>query len=1126
MATREGYEELHAKLLETRRTWKRTLFWTGCTIVLIGLVAILAGEAVIDLLMPLPSAVRIVLLVGIIGSVGYLLYKYLIQPLRTQLTLHDVALNVEQKHPELEDRLVSALQFGERETDDPIEAHLLQRLVTDASERAGSIDFKATVDKSKKRKYLGIAVAAVAVSVLLALVFPAEINTTLHRVLMPWEKTEPVLSTKLTVHPGDARLLRGQSLAIHVEVTGKSAEKARLIYAKPNLSSEATELEERQIDMLPIEGEDNQFGYEIFNINENMEYFVVANEAESERYTVEVFDMPKVIAIEVAYTYPDYTKLKPIVQQGDGNIRAVAGSEAEVRITTNKAIQSATLTVAGMDSMAMVISEGRTLTTTLDVLQDGQYSVKLLCVDGFNNQIPIEYSITATPDAPPEIVIKEPGRDIKATKLEEVNILAEATDDYGIGKLALQYSIGSGAPQELLMETVEMEGRTMISGSYTFYLEELDVEPGEVISYYAEATDNNTRTGPGKRISELYFIEMRPFNERFEEMEAESGSSPAGQMLAGLVAEQKEIIKETWKHVHTRPVPATEDYDFSVKKTGDRQNKLKDKVQQAVDEISAFMRTGSVDPETLMNLEEAIEKMREASDELYAIQPREAMIPEQDALERLVKAMMEMQKILTRMRESGNPVADNIEMEMEDLQNAFEEDENELDEQMREQTQEMLDQAREMLSQQQQLTQQSQQMGREGQPSPREMQQNSQQQQQLAQDAQQMAQQAEQMSQQQGQQSGNSTGQRMAQAGEAMGQASEQMQQASEQMQQQRPQMSAAKGQKAEENLQRAIEELEKVAAQFTDDALDQATQQLDRLMAEQSEVREQTEALQEKTQQNGVQSEDLRQASQLANQQRALRQDLDRLQRNLSNLQESLDENNPEAARNVADARRRLVEEQVSDDMADAQRALQWRNFASSERDQREALDALLEVRDDLQQARANMAKTEEEQLEAALEQLERWEDQMEDIQRELEAMDNQETPLTPEQEQRQQQLSELQSQMQERAQAAMEAQQRQAQQGEQSGQQGQVGSVESDREIEELWLDALQAMNAQRGNRRAPFPNYDFALRELRKLESALEERLTEIQEKKRLAQVLKEDVPPEYRPLVDRYYESLAK
>ena len=82
MATREGYAELQARVLAARRVWKRTLFWTGCAIALVGLIAILAGAAIVDLLMPLPSGVRIALLIGIIGTAGYLLYKYLIQPLR------------------------------------------------------------------------------------------------------------------------------------------------------------------------------------------------------------------------------------------------------------------------------------------------------------------------------------------------------------------------------------------------------------------------------------------------------------------------------------------------------------------------------------------------------------------------------------------------------------------------------------------------------------------------------------------------------------------------------------------------------------------------------------------------------------------------------------------------------------------------------------------------------------------------------------------------------------------------------------------------------------------------------------------------------------------------------------
>ena len=1124
MAAREGYTELRARVLEARRVWKRTLFWTGCAIATVGLIAILAGAAIIDLLMPLPTSVRIALLVGVIGAAGYLLYRYLVQPLRVKLTPHDVALNVERKHRDLEDRLVSALQFGEAETEDPIKSHLLQRLVTDAVERTDGIDFKATIDKSKKRKHIGIAAAVFAGCALIALIFPAELNISLNRLLSPWEKTEPVFTTKLTVEPGNARILRGRSLAINLEVTGKAADKARLIYKKGNSAAD-TESQHQEIDMMQIEGEKHRFGYEIFNINENMEYYVTANGIESERYTVEVFDMPKVTAVEVTYTYPEYTQLNPITQQGEGNIRAVAGSQAEVRITTNKAIESATLTVEAQDPTPMLISDGRTLTTTLDVLTDGKYTVKLLCVDGFNNQTPIEYTITAIPDEPPEVAIKEPGRDIKATKLEEVKVLAEAVDDYGVENMTLMYSVGSGEPQELEAETVEVKEKKIISGAYVFYLEELDVEPGEIISYYAQATDNNTRTGPGTGTSELYFIEVRPFNERYMQMDAEGQQAPEEQPFPNLISDQRTIIKNTWKHIHSRPSPMTENYQSAVKKIGDEQDQLKDKTQRVTDELSMSMRDANVDPEMLMNLEEAVAKMGEASGELHAIKPKAALPHEQDALELLTKAMMELDKVLTRMRSGGSQAAaDNIEMDMEDLQDTIEQDENELDEQMSEQTQELLDQARDMLSQQEQLTEQSQQMAREGQPSQREMQQNSQQAQQMAGQAQQMAEQAQQMGQSSGQGAGQSnTGQRMVQAGEALQQASENMQAASENMGAGQPQMGAAKGEKAEENLQQAIEDLEKVAAQYTDQALESVTETLDQLVADQSEVQEQTETLEEEDRRNDIGPEDLRNASELANQQRNLRRDLEQLQRNLSNLREALSDNEPQAARNVGDANRRIIEEQVPENMEDAQRALQWRNFQSSDREQREVLDTLLEARDDLQQARTNLAETEEEQLDAALDQIESWAAQMEDIQRELEAMDNQETPLTPEQEARQQQLSEQQEQIQQRAQDAMEAQ---GQGDAQGDEQAQAGGAESDRELSELWLGAIHAMNNGPGTRRAPFPRYDFSLRELRKLERAIEERLATIQEKKQLAQVLKEDVPPEYRGMVDRYYEFLAK
>ena len=510
MNTREGYAELQARILDARRVWKRSLFWTGFAIVLTGVIALFAGEAIVDWLMPLPSPVRIALLTVGVGVTGYLLYKYLVQPLRASLTLRDVALNVERNHPNLEDRLVSAIEFGDRESTDPIEAHMLQRLLEDTTQRTEGIDFKATIDHSRTRKHVGIAALVFVGCCVLSLLFPKEIHTSLLRVFSPWEKTDPILTTHLTVEPGSARILRGKSLPIHVTVTGKSTEKVVLTYQnarESNATTDEIETTKQQINMLRNPSDKRGFAYEIFNIDADMEYYIVANEVTSERYMVEVFDMPRVTEISVAYTYPDYTRLKPVVQTGTGDIQAVVGTRAELKIVTNKAIQTAKFTLktdAGQvsffqgltetpepESTQMVISDGNTLTTAIDVVADGKYTVELLCIDGFNNEIPIEYNIRAIPDAAPEVVIKEPGRDIKTTKLGEVEIVAEATDDYGIAELKLRYRIGadglqgvtlnSNAPPLSAIEekaTDDSFVHRVLDGSYTFYIEEFDVEPG------------------------------------------------------------------------------------------------------------------------------------------------------------------------------------------------------------------------------------------------------------------------------------------------------------------------------------------------------------------------------------------------------------------------------------------------------------------------------------------------------------------------------------------------------------------------------------------------------------------------------------------------------------------------
>ena len=56
---------------------------------------------------------------------------------------------------------------------------------------------------------------------------------------------------------------------------------------------------------------------------------------------------------------------------------------------------------------------------------------------------------------------------------------------------------------------------TSVTGHYVMYLEDLDVSPGDFVSYYVRARD----LARGKRASEsrsdIFFLEVRPFEEEF-----------------------------------------------------------------------------------------------------------------------------------------------------------------------------------------------------------------------------------------------------------------------------------------------------------------------------------------------------------------------------------------------------------------------------------------------------------------------------------------------------------------------------------------------------------------------------------------------------------------------------------
>ena len=93
---------------------------------------------------------------------------------------------------------------------------------------------------------------------------------------------------------------------------------------------------------------------------------------------------------------------------------------------------------------------------------------------------------------------------------------------------------------------------TGVSGSHTMYLEELGVEPGDFIAYYAKATDSNTVRGGRTTTSDIYFVKVLPFTRDFRQAQSQEGGGGGGggggqQSGVGALSEQqRQIISATF----------------------------------------------------------------------------------------------------------------------------------------------------------------------------------------------------------------------------------------------------------------------------------------------------------------------------------------------------------------------------------------------------------------------------------------------------------------------------------------------------------------------------------------------------------------------------------------------------
>ncbi|RJQ62758.1 MAG: hypothetical protein C4530_04430, partial [Desulfobacteraceae bacterium] len=596
---------------------------------------------------------------------------------------------VEEKIPGLQQRLMTSIEYREKDREG-VSAQLVERLWEDAHAQMHSRRFDRRIDRIASARTVWPAAGAFLSILGLALAgtqMLPDFSRAGREILWPWSL--PAYSPFLTVSPGDARIARGEDVVIAATIHAAASGDIHLYVQEEGAGW-------RRIPMTGREGKKTYLHF-LSSIQKDLAYYVDMGRDRSQQHRISVFDPLRIERIDATYHYPEYTGLGTKVEKDAGDLTAPKGTRVALKVVFNKPVDRADLRFREGDAVKLS-SDGTAAFGEFTVRTDTAYTIEAKDREQEKNSDPFEYFVKAVPDAPPEIELTLPGKDRRVMPLEEVPIAAAAGDDYGLTKFVLNYQVAGGKGRELSLlapeKRQEDRGDVAVDGKALIYLEDLAVSPGDFVTFYLAAADNNTVDGPAEVLSDIYFLQVIPTDEEFRKAPQGGGGAMGGmgggmgQQDSALVENQKNVIAATWKLLGQKTKTPGKTLDNEIEIVAESQQKVLQRTRMSMKRLTERV---SLSDETydraVAQLTEAIVQMEAATEKLSQKQLKEALGPETAALQAILKAESESRvtQILAQQMGGGGAggggggdieeredLRDLFEMEMGRLENRYE----------------------------------------------------------------------------------------------------------------------------------------------------------------------------------------------------------------------------------------------------------------------------------------------------------------------------------------------------------------------------------------------------------------------------------------------------------------------
>ena len=565
-------------------------------------------------------------------------------PLRRPPSDRQLARLAEEQNGALDDVVVTATERLSADTPAPLDGLLVRA----AEARLREVEPERVIARDTMLRALRwTAAAAVVLAIALAFAWaPAwRAVQTARLYIVP-----PKLAVVVT--PGHARIARGTPLRITARIDGlpegATPDVPALIVAAAGAVPQ------------PMRREGAGYVADWPHVEADFRYRVVAGSLTSPEYQVSAIDAARVTRIDLEYAFPAFTGMAPRHEEDAGDIFGPAGTKVTIRVHTDKPVRRGAVALQGAAALPLKAedAEATTLAADLTIAQDGAYRIGLEDIDGLASPQGTEYFVRVLDDRPPDVRIMRPAGDRQVTKLEEVVVEARADDDHGVASLELVYAVKGRGEKVVPFRRGAKLPAASVNGTHTLFIEDLDVEPGDFVTYYARARDISRGKVSTEARSDIFFLEVRPFSEQFFAAQSQAGMNGGAGAAADLLESQKEIIVATWK-LQRRAIAGQSASD--VRAIAKAQGELKAHTEAlAAEQGRPAPRRRRAEPDaappppSTSPLSRAAGAMARAETSLGALKPNDAVPHEMAAYNELLKlAAEETERQVTRQRGGG-----------------------------------------------------------------------------------------------------------------------------------------------------------------------------------------------------------------------------------------------------------------------------------------------------------------------------------------------------------------------------------------------------------------------------------------------------------------------------------------